>query len=142
MKKLLAVGILALSASAFAYGGEHHYTRITGDDGRTVCVVRTSHRMGDRHRRMMRTMPEDLRISLERMKIEISQRRLNIEKLFLERPVNWAKVEEENKQIGIVQGQMKTLIQRYMMTDRKDIRPNVPPVKPVPKRIHHPEPVL
>lgn len=131
MKKLLVIGLLTVSASAFAYGG-HHYTEIRSEDGvRTICTVRTSHRMDGRHRDMMRNMPKDMRTSLEKTRLEISQRRLNIKKLFLEEPVDWKKVEEENKQIGILQGQMKTQIQKYMMSE-----PEPRPVKPV----HHPEP--
>lgn len=135
MKKLLTVGLLVISASAFAFGGHHytenghHYTRIISNDGeRTICEVRTSHRMDGRHRDMMRNMPKHLSDSLEKTRIEISQRKLNIRRLFLEDPVDWKKVEEENTQIGILQGQMKTKIQRYMMEEEG---------KPIPKPIHH-----
>lgn len=135
MKKLLTVGLLVISASAFAFGGHHytenghHYTRIISNDGeRTICEVRTSHRMDGRHRDMMRNMPKHLSDSLEKIRIEISQRKLNIRRLFLEDPVDWKKIEEENTQIGILQGQMKTKIQRYMMEEEG---------KTIPKPIHH-----
>lgn len=137
MKKLLVIGILAMSASAFAFGGEHHYTEVRTQDGmRTICTVRTSHKMNGRHREMMKNMPKEMRNSLDKTRIEIKQRRLNIEKLLLEEPVNWNKIEEENTQIGILQGKMKTQIQKYMMTERPVEQEKIQP-KPM-KPIHHP----
>lgn len=132
MKKLLVIGLLAVSASAFAYGG-HHYTEIKTEDGvRTICTVRTSERMDRRHKDMMRNMPKEMRTSLEKMRIEIRQRKLNIEKLFLEEPIDWKKVEDENTQIAVLQGKMKTQVQKYMMTQKPDVKPMQP--------VHHPEP--
>ncbi len=119
MKKLLAIGLLTVSASAFAFGGEHHYTEVRSEDGmRTVCTVRTSHKMNSRHRDMMRNMPKEMKNAIEKIKIEIKQRRLNIEKLLLEDPIDWKKVEDENKQIGILQGKLRTDVQKYMVTER------------------------
>lgn len=136
MKKLMVIGLLAISASAFAYGGGHHYTEIRSEDGtRTICTVKTSHRMSGRHKSMMRDMPKQMRTALEKMRIEIRQRKLNIEKLLLEEPVDWKKVEDENRQIGILQGEMKTQIQKYMMTEAPARN-----MENTPKPIHHPEP--
>ncbi len=146
MKKLLVISMLALSASAFAYGGQHHYTRITSDDGtRTICTVRTSGRMDGRHSKMMRNMPSDMKLALEKMKLEISQRKLNVKKLLLEDPVNWKKVEQENEQMGILQGRMKTEIQKYMMTAAPEDRPihhNNPKPMPMPKTAPNPAPAM
>lgn len=131
MKKFILVGFITVvtSISSFAKEPAPPKPRLKEH----IDLVKLDLKKPERDR-IIETMPKELGKQLQLMQLDIEQKELNLRKLFLNEPIDWKKVEEENKQIAISEAMLKTQLQKFLIEKGTEVPP-VPPVppKPLPK---------
>lgn len=60
---------------------------------------------------------------IKKIEIDIEERELKIKRIFLEKPVNWEKIQEENEKIALLEAKLKTNIQKVLYEKLEDEKP-------------------
>lgn len=117
MKKNVLVGLLLVSSLSFARGYENHQEKHLRK--REICAQENfrnknfSNRNNQGQKFGNLNMPEALKKELYLKRIKIDEYKLSVKRLLAETNVDWIKVSEINKKIGIIQGECKTKIQNF-----------------------------
>ncbi|MCJ8342182.1 MAG: hypothetical protein MJH09_04920 [Cetobacterium sp.] len=113
MKKLLLVGTLILSVGAFAM---KYDDTINNRNYHHNPYSNCSMMGGENHHKGHKKysyLTDSQRDEIAKIKITISEKKLALKKLMLERNINWSQVEKLNEEIGDMSAKLKTDIMKY-----------------------------
>lgn len=116
MKKLLMVGMLIISAGAFA--APHHTEQQGMGMGQGMmmdnCQMTGNGKGAQMYNNMMSNLTPEQKKEMQKEMVQIQEKRLEVKKAMLEDKVDWTKVEKLNKEIGEIQAKHKTQMMKYM----------------------------
>ncbi|MDP0488466.1 MAG: hypothetical protein Q7K48_08680 [Fusobacterium sp. JB021] len=126
-KKNILIGLTLISALSFAQGGNNDQKETMKKE---YCNTQTKnvnlkHSNEQHHEKMMGSqkrkksnLPKELKLELDKKRIHVQELNLSVKKMLLEEKVDWNKVEETNKNIGLTKAEIKTSIQKFRHTHK------------------------
>ncbi|MGL4308507.1 MAG: hypothetical protein ACRC0W_00220 [Cetobacterium sp.] len=130
MKKMLMVGLLVLSASVFANGnmmngnnnnnsgngkGWHHNSNCD------AMMQNNNHRRNNNKKSGFKfKLNAEQRKEIDKIKIQIDEKKLELKKLMTEDSINWDKVGKVNQDISTVTANLKTKMMKYKYDARQE----------------------